>query len=77
MEIVVALRELKSILDRTSSTSLSSEPAFFELEEEEETVSHLVVFEVCKHRRKCLDKRVFLSKRLTPLCVLLSPRSGR
>ncbi|MQL71392.1 hypothetical protein Taro_003716 [Colocasia esculenta] len=24
------------------------------------TVSHLVVFEVCKHRRKSLDKRVFL-----------------
>ncbi|MQL87070.1 hypothetical protein Taro_019602 [Colocasia esculenta] len=25
-------------------------------------VSHLVIFEVCKHRRKCLAKTVFLSK---------------
>ncbi|MQL76488.1 hypothetical protein Taro_008878 [Colocasia esculenta] len=41
------------------------------------TVSHLVVFEVCKHRRKCLDQKVFLSKRLILLCFLLSPRSGR
>ncbi|MQM12844.1 hypothetical protein Taro_045766 [Colocasia esculenta] len=24
--------------------------------------SHLVVYEVCKHRRKCLAKTVFLSK---------------
>ncbi|MQL86041.1 hypothetical protein Taro_018563 [Colocasia esculenta] len=28
-----------------------------------QTVSHLVFFDVCKHRRKSLDKRVFLSKR--------------
>ncbi|MQL68708.1 hypothetical protein Taro_000984 [Colocasia esculenta] len=27
-----------------------------------QTVSHLVIFEVYKHRRKCLDKTVFLSK---------------
>ncbi|MQL99857.1 hypothetical protein Taro_032586 [Colocasia esculenta] len=26
--------------------------------------NHLVTFEVCKHRRKCLSKRVFLSKSL-------------
>ncbi|MQM00103.1 hypothetical protein Taro_032830, partial [Colocasia esculenta] len=25
-------------------------------------VSHLVIFEVCKHRRKCLDKTMFLSE---------------
>ncbi|MQM21998.1 hypothetical protein Taro_055044 [Colocasia esculenta] len=25
-------------------------------------VSHLVVYEVCKYRRKCLAKTVFLSK---------------
>ncbi|MQL84381.1 hypothetical protein Taro_016899 [Colocasia esculenta] len=37
----------------------------------------LEVYEVCKHKRKCLDKRVFLSKRFIPLCFMLSPRSGR
>ncbi|MQL70735.1 hypothetical protein Taro_003057 [Colocasia esculenta] len=30
-------------------------------------VSHLVVFEVCKHRRKSLAKSVFLSEKLTYL----------
>ncbi|MQL82957.1 hypothetical protein Taro_015446 [Colocasia esculenta] len=33
--------------------------------------SHLVIFKVCKHRRKCLAKRVFLSKGLHTSMLLV------
>ncbi|MQL97041.1 hypothetical protein Taro_029725 [Colocasia esculenta] len=45
--------------------------------EEPAIVSHLVVYEVCKHRRKCLAKTVFLSRAHIPLCFIFSPRSSK